>query len=272
MENSNNKQEFFLHGNSCFISYAQNHEDVFLHRIFKDKKDGFYVDVGANDPNEISITKAFYLAGWSGINIEPDPMSFQKLVEHRKRDINLNVGAGENEEELTFFQLKVKTDQEDSTTVLSTFSHEIAERHCKEFNIDKIETKVKIMKLSDIFSQHATGKEIDFMIIDVEGWELSVLKSADFKTFRPKVIVIEATYPTTQISTHQEWEHVLLENQYEYVYFDGLNRWYIPQELSILKEHFKTPINVFDNYRLGELVVLEGKVKELQETIKTLQK
>lgn len=54
-----------------FISYAQNYEDVMLHRALKGVEKGFYIDVGANDPVQYSVTKAFYERGWRGINIEP---------------------------------------------------------------------------------------------------------------------------------------------------------------------------------------------------------
>lgn len=60
-------------------------------------KNGFYIDVGAHDPNFISVTKAFYLKGWYGINIEPLPNLFKALQIYRRRDINLNIGIGEKE-------------------------------------------------------------------------------------------------------------------------------------------------------------------------------
>ena len=80
-----------------FITYAQVLEDFILFCIFYDVKKGFYIDVGANDPNYISVTKAFYLRGWHGINIEPLPDKYQSLMLNRKRDINLNIGAGKIE-------------------------------------------------------------------------------------------------------------------------------------------------------------------------------
>ena len=55
-----------------FVSYAQNFEDVLLHRVFGGQETGFYVDVGAYHPVDGSVTKAFYDLGWSGINLEPE--------------------------------------------------------------------------------------------------------------------------------------------------------------------------------------------------------
>ena len=76
-----------------FISYAQNMEDVLLWRCFKDLENGTYIDVGANDPSEDSVTKAFYDRGWSGINIEPIQRHHDDLTAQRPRDINLRVAA-----------------------------------------------------------------------------------------------------------------------------------------------------------------------------------
>jgi hypothetical protein len=62
-----------------FISYAQNFEDVMLWRALKGLKKGFYIDVGAHDPEVDSVTKAFYDRGWCGINIEPAEVPFRRL-------------------------------------------------------------------------------------------------------------------------------------------------------------------------------------------------
>ena len=69
-----------------FISYSQNFEDVMLWRALKHIKNGFYIDVGANHPEEDSVTKSFYENGWSGINIEPEKEFYELLEEGRESD------------------------------------------------------------------------------------------------------------------------------------------------------------------------------------------
>ena len=91
------------HELSNFTSYSQFYEDLILFCIFYDVKNGFYIDIGANDPNIISVTKAFYIRGWYGINIEPLPNKFQDLVNHRLRDINLQIGAGKQKGNETLY-------------------------------------------------------------------------------------------------------------------------------------------------------------------------
>ena len=65
-----------------FISYAQNYEDVMLWRALQHVENGFYVDVGANDPTVDSVTKAFYDRGWRGLNIEPVQLYYKKPLQH----------------------------------------------------------------------------------------------------------------------------------------------------------------------------------------------
>src|SRR5436190_9613001 len=87
------------------ITYAQNFEDVMLTRLFGDRADGFYVDVGAGGPKRSSVTKWFYDQGWSGINIEPHRELFQALVAARPRDINLDCGIGDSAGHAAFAEM-----------------------------------------------------------------------------------------------------------------------------------------------------------------------
>ena len=88
-----------------FISYAQNFEDIRLWRALKHYENGFYIDVGANQPVLDSVTKAFYEHGWSGINIEPLQVYHEALCQDRPKDINLQCVAGETAEALTFYAI-----------------------------------------------------------------------------------------------------------------------------------------------------------------------
>lgn len=75
------------------ITYFQNHEDLLIAGFFPDVKNGFYVDVGANHPDLLSITKIFYDNGWSGINLELNRHLYNLINKHRSRDAKLNIGA-----------------------------------------------------------------------------------------------------------------------------------------------------------------------------------
>lgn len=197
-----------------FLSYAQELEDLILYDVLKDVKNGFYIDVGANDPWIISVTKAFYEKGWYGINIDPLEEMWQLLSEDRKRDINLNVGAGDAEGEL---ELSVNGG-------LSSVCNDIVEEASKK----GIEIrKVPIKTLTQICDEYCpVGQEIAFCKIDVENFEREVLMGLDLKKYRPKVFAIEATLPCTDIPCYDNWESILLENGYELAYSYGINRYY----------------------------------------------
>jgi hypothetical protein len=64
---------------SGFVTYAQNFEDLMIWRAVHDVAAGFYIDVGAADPDEDSVTRAFYDRGWRGVNVEPSPDHFAAL-------------------------------------------------------------------------------------------------------------------------------------------------------------------------------------------------
>lgn len=73
--------------------YSQEGEDLLLSRILGDKKDGFYVDVGAHHPFRFSNTYLLYKQGWRGINIDAMPGSMKLFNRFRPRDINIECGV-----------------------------------------------------------------------------------------------------------------------------------------------------------------------------------
>jgi FkbM family methyltransferase len=226
-----------------FISHSQNFEDVILWRALKHVKTGFYIDVGANDPDQFSITKSFYQLGWRGINIEPVPQWFEKLEKERPRDINLQVAAGNKKCELTLFEIP--------DTGLSTFLKEMAEKHEKEMGFEKIAREVSVLPLTDICLEYHTAP-IHFLNIDVEGTEKQVLEGLDLSRIRPWIILLESTIPRTAIEDYESWEPILLKAGYHFVYFDGLNRFYTADEHKELTESFHAPPNCFDDFVLSE--------------------
>src|ERR1700735_761496 len=78
-----------LTSQSAVISYSQNPEDVMIARLFPHEYRGFYIDVGAADPENLSVTCHFYNQGWSGVNVEPVTKFYDRLQQMRPRDITL---------------------------------------------------------------------------------------------------------------------------------------------------------------------------------------
>jgi hypothetical protein len=106
---------------------------------------------------------------------------------------------------------------------------------------------VEARTLKDICRDCARS-EIHFLKIDVEGFELEVLKGADFTNYRPWIVIIESTKPDSQIEDYEKWEEILIRSDYLFVFFDGLNRYYIASEHRELHSHFKCPPNCFDAF------------------------
>ncbi|WP_341987360.1 FkbM family methyltransferase [Azorhizobium sp. AG788] len=220
------------------ISYAQNFEDVLLHRSLSDVACGFYIDVGANDPRFHSVTKRFYDLGWRGINIEPSSSYFEKLCQDRPRDLNIKAVVSNRDGVVRFFEFE--------GTGISTTEQDIAECHQVNGYLN-IETEVEAVTLATICQKHVDAP-VHFMKIDVEGGTRYVLEGMDLQAVRPWIIVVEATKPMTQIEDSDEWEHLILSQNYEFVYADGLNRYYLAFEHAERRERFKFPPNVFDDF------------------------
>ncbi|MBZ2209316.1 FkbM family methyltransferase [Massilia soli] len=222
-----------------FISYAQNCEDVLLWRALGHIKNGYYIDVGANDTVDHSVTKAFYDAGWSGINIEPLPALHQRFVEQRPRDTNLAIAAGASDGILTLFDVP-------SVNGWASPDRAVAEAHRAD-GFEVTELTVPVRTLSGVCANYVKG-DIHFLKIDVEGFEGEVLRGMDFERWRPWVLVIEATLPNSRVTNHQTWEALVTSRRYRYAHFDGLNRYYVAEEHAELLEALSIPPNVFDDY------------------------
>ena len=202
-------------------------------------KMGFYIDVGAHLPRADSVTLAFYERGWSGINVEPAQAPFDALVAGRPRDRNLRLCCGECPGVAPFYVIP--------DTGLSTLEIGLVESHARigfAHAIDEIE----IVPLAEICRRHVSGA-IHFLKVDCEGAERAVLAGADFTAYRPWIVLVEATVPMTQDPSFDDWEPLLVEAGYGFVWFDGLNRFYLANEhAEALGAAFKAPPNVFDNW------------------------
>jgi len=167
----------FVH--ECLNSYSQYHEYLILDLIFEQKKAGFYCDIGANDPVVFNNTKRFYDRGWRGINVEPNVALYAKIVEDRPRDINLNIGIGETAGEMTFYIM--------SADALSTFDRQIAMNSSEKVIAERT---VHVEPLASVFQEYLTT-DLDFLSVDAEGYDLQVLRSNDWRIFRPRVLMVE---------------------------------------------------------------------------------
>ncbi|MEJ1958894.1 MAG: FkbM family methyltransferase [Nitrosomonadales bacterium] len=219
------------------VSYAQNHEDIILWRALKHVESGCYVDVGANDPVDDSVTKLFYDRGWHGINIEPSEEYFARLQRDRSRDINLLCAVGANDGMVVFYEA--------TTRGWSTSDENVGKQYCA--NAQATSREVPQLCLNTILEQ--AGREtIHFLKIDVEGAEAEVISGINFNRFRPWVLLIESLDPISLKPEFQNWEEEVISGGYVFVFFDGLNRYYVAKEHAELIQAFDAPANVLDDF------------------------
>ena len=205
-----------------FHSYSEYFEDLILYLLLFDIKKGFYIDVGAYDPIKVSVTKSFYLKGWRGINIEPQPEKIELFKKDRPNDINLQLAVGRKVGNISFY-----VNDQCSTAK-------------KKYSKRKKEILVKMDNMSNICKTYVPeGTEIDFCKIDVEGGEKSVLLGYDFINYRPKVFCIESTIPLSRVSNYYLWEALLIKHNYTFIYTLGVNRFYFDNLIPELIERKK---------------------------------
>ncbi len=199
-----------------FVSYAGNHEDVVLHRLFKGQPTGTYVDVGAGHPVRGSVTKNLYDRGWSGVNVEPLPWHFPELEKHRPRDVNLALAVSDRDGRARLCALPQGADGGSSLSMQAAAIHPPS-------MLTPID--VDVTTLTAIWDRHVHGR-VDLLKIDVENHEAEVIAGADWAVVRPRVVVVEAVFPMSFRPTHATWEPVLLQAGYRCALFDGINRFY----------------------------------------------
>jgi len=249
-----------------FISYAQNFEDVILWRALKNIEKGFYIDVGAAWPENDSVTKAFYDKGWRGINVEPNKQFYTELELARPNDINLCLALGESESNLIMNFIE--------GTGLSTLDSSIAQFHqSSDWKLNP--QKVQVKTLDAIWREYLPlNQQVHFLKVDVEGFEADVLRGNDWVRNRPWIVLVESTKPLSRQESYQDWESLLISNNYLFAYADGLNRFYVDLKYSNLLDVLKYPPNVFDEFvKFSQIKALmnaqEAEVKAQEAEVKT---
>ncbi len=171
---------------SAAYSYSQEGEDRILLRYFENKQDGFYVDIGAHHPKIYSNTYLFYKRNWRGINVDAMPGSMEPFNRLRKRDINIETAVSDQEKTLDFYIF--------SDPALNTLDKELAaaRENPSKNHILLGKKQVTTRTLTSLLDQHLpAGQKIDFMSVDIEGYDLHALRSLDLGKYRPHLFLVE---------------------------------------------------------------------------------
>ncbi|MCF6158630.1 MAG: FkbM family methyltransferase [wastewater metagenome] len=190
-------------------TYSQEGEDMILSRIFEKQRTGFYIDIGAYHPKKYSNTYFFYKRGWRGINIEPNPAVIKLFKKYRAGDINLEIGVSDQEGELTYFMF--------DEPALNSFSRELSEERVSNTNYRIIgRKKVKVSRLDTLLAEYLPNNtSIDFMSVDAEGYDLNILKSNNWKLYRPKCLLVESLKSSLSDIFDCPLHHYITDRNYE---------------------------------------------------------
>ena len=163
-------------------SYAMDNEDIEILKYLKEKKNGYYVDVGSYHPIHRNNTYLLYKLGWRGINIDISKFSIELFNYLRPDDLNYNCAISNKKEIVKIYYQK-------ELSQLSTIEKQQAN---KVFQGKIKEKEIQAFTLNEILSKDKyKDYKIDLLNIDVEGADLKVLEGLSFDKFMPKLICIE---------------------------------------------------------------------------------
>jgi FkbM family methyltransferase len=169
----------------AYEHFGQEGEDALLQRTFDSRTSGFYVDVGAHHPFRFSNTYTFYKRGWQGINIEANPDALRLFETHRPRDINVQALVAEEE--------GVEHDYALFEEAALNTAVPFARDNLLRLGVPVERTiHLNARRLDSILEEHLpAGTDITFMSVDVEGLDLQVLRSNDWRLYRPEIVLAE---------------------------------------------------------------------------------
>jgi FkbM family methyltransferase len=190
-------------------------ENKLKEEFFAGLQNGFFVDVGANEPKTGSQTWHLEKLGWRGVVVEPQPRLVQALKEERRAAVfacacSSPQNAGKN---LQFQVSGIHSSLDLNFFVAGMRKAEVIE--------------VPARTLDDILEEADAPSPIDLLSIDVEGHEIEVLKGTSLARWQPRLIFIEDLALNTQLHRH------LRSHGYKWVRRTGLNGWYVPESSSM---------------------------------------
>ena len=181
-------------------------EDKFISNYFRNELNGFYIDVGCYHPLDGNNTHLLHKKGWNGINFDINFYSIKLFDFLRDKDVNINSGISCKKEKLTMYYRK-------EINMLNTLDEKIAKIRFKNGYKKR---SIKVNTLNFFMSKHFQNlKKIDFINIDVEGSEMDVLKSLNFKFHKPQLICVEI-HNTTKING-VNYKYLKSNNIYKYL-------------------------------------------------------
>jgi len=190
------------------ISYSQIGQDIEVLKFYNNKKNGYFVEIGASDGIQLSNTylleKEF---NWKGICVEPIPYQFKLLCKNRPNSICFDKAVYNQSNQIVIFDIANKRD------LLSGISSHI-DLHKKKVNSNKTQINVSTITMNDLLKQSNAPSFIDYLSIDTEGSEYEILKSIDFTKYTCGLIDVEHNYIEPKRS---QIHNLLISNGYVFI-------------------------------------------------------
>ncbi len=190
-------------------SYSQFGEDLIVREFFEQRSDGFFMEVGANDPVKFSQTWLLERCGWTGLLVEPLADRCARLRSGRPRSRVHQVAVGAPAQR---GPMELQVPPDDMFASLCPRD--------KAPTAVKTET-VQVKTLDDVLASEG-DPVVDFISIDVEGLELEVLQGFALTRHRPRLLLMEDHLKSLAVHAH------LTTHGYELVKRTGCNNWYVP--------------------------------------------
>ena len=173
-----------MSGYKTYEQYSQGGQDIYVTRILKEKREGYFVEVGANNGYLMSNT---YLLeknyGWKGICVEATPYRITELINNRPNAICISSAAfSESNLELDFTTCPL-----DILNVITDYTEIAVDFLTQSGQIIKVNTR----SLTDILNENNAPENIDYLSIDTNGSEYKVLEGIDFTKYKFGVITIK---------------------------------------------------------------------------------
>ena len=189
-------------------SFSQLGQDLEVLKFYNNKREGFFIEIGASDGIELSNTYLLEkMYNWKGICVEPIPESFNLLCKNRLNSLCCNKAVySESNTEVIF-------DIANYHLLLSGISSHI-DRHRDRVNSNKTQIIVTTISFNDLLEKYNAPLFIDYLSLDTEGSELEILKSVDLQKYTFGLIDVEHNYIEPRRSQIRD---LLTSNGYEYI-------------------------------------------------------
>lgn len=198
---------------------SQFKEDDFILNQFSKTYKGKYLDIGCYHPTRHNNTFKMYKLGWTGINIDLNPLSIELFDFARPKEINLNIGISNLDTEKKLYFI----DELNTQNTLDKNQLSFLKKHHNVQDNEISEKTINVKPINSILDEH-NFYNIDFMNLDIEGHELEVIDTLDFNKFKIKYLCIEMIKHNEQAKSRSDQiNQILKSNNFTLIKEFGFN-------------------------------------------------